>query len=87
MPTVSVVVPTHNRPQMLAEALTSIRAQTFTDYEIIVVSNGEGEDNRRGSLAAATAHGARYFALPNGNAAAARNFGAERATGDWIAFR
>jgi O-antigen biosynthesis protein len=36
-PLVSVVVPTHNRPDMLREAIASVRAQSFTDYEIIVV--------------------------------------------------
>ena len=42
-PSVSVIVPTYNRPGLLARALASIRAQTFADYEIIVVNDG-GED-------------------------------------------
>ncbi len=39
-PLVSVIVPTHNRPDMLKEALESILAQTFQDFEIIVVNDG-----------------------------------------------
>jgi len=38
-PRVSVVVPTHNRPQLLAEALASLVAQTFTNWEAIVVDD------------------------------------------------
>lgn len=86
MPLVSVVVPTRNRPEMLAEALASVRAQTFTDYEIIVVSNGESRLSRGESRAAASAHGARYFALRRGNISAARNHGVAQASGEWIAF-
>jgi glycosyltransferase involved in cell wall biosynthesis len=86
MPLVSVVVPTHNRPEMLAETLASIRAQTFTDYEIIVVSNGENAGMRDASHAVAIAHDSRYFALDDGNLPAARNFAIAQAAGEWIAF-
>jgi len=86
MSLVSVVVPTHNRPEMLAEALASIRAQIFTDYEIIVVSNGESGEMRGRSQAVATLADARWFTLPEGNVSAARNFGIDRAKGVWIAF-
>jgi glycosyltransferase involved in cell wall biosynthesis len=85
LPFISVVVPTHNRPEMLAEALASVRAQTFTDYEIIIVSNGEDDIVREKSLAVATEYGAQYFALAAGNVSAARNFGIEQAKGEWIA--
>lgn len=39
-PKVSVVISTYNRPAMLARALESVLAQTFTDYEVIVVDDG-----------------------------------------------
>jgi glycosyltransferase involved in cell wall biosynthesis len=83
---VSVVVPTHNRPDLLIEALASVRAQTFTDYEIIVVSNGEPPENRARSEAAAINHGCVYYALDDGNVSAARNLGIAHARGKWIAF-
>src|SRR5260370_42068750 len=82
-PLVSVGIPTHNRPRMLAETLASVRAQTFTDYEIIVVSNGESAEERRASQEAAS--GCVYLELDRGNVSAARNFGIERAKGEWIA--
>jgi glycosyltransferase involved in cell wall biosynthesis len=86
MPLVSVVVPTHNRPEMLAQALASVQAQTFTDYEVIVVSNGESDDMRTRSRSCAAQYGAVYCELPGGNLPAARNFALERASGAWIAF-
>jgi glycosyltransferase involved in cell wall biosynthesis len=85
MPIISVVIPTRNRPAMLNEALASVRAQTFTDYEIIVVSNGESAEMRRKSRCVAYAAGAMYFALDQGNVPAARNFGIGRAKGEWVA--
>lgn len=86
MPLVSIVVPTHNRPHLLAEALLSVQDQTFCDYEVIVISNGETPENRLTSECLATAFACRYVALPQGNVSAARNVGIERACGEWIAF-
>src|SRR5258707_14358159 len=80
---VSVIIPTHNRPEMLAEALASVRAQTFADYEIIVVSNGESANMRRASRHAAA--GCIHLELERGSVSAARNFGIARAKGEWIA--
>ena len=81
---VSVVVPTHDRPEMLVEALASVRAQTFTDYEIIVVSNGESAEMRRTSREVAA--GCVHLEFDCGNVSFARNAGIKRASGDWIAF-
>jgi glycosyltransferase involved in cell wall biosynthesis len=86
MPLVSVVVPTHNRPDMLAEALASVRTQTFSEYEIIIVSNGEDSKMRERSHAVAALYGAQYFALKRGNVSVARNFGIDQAKGEWTAF-
>lgn len=84
MPRVSAIVATRNRPQMLAQALDSVRRQTLSDLEIIVVSTGESADMRRASRAAAA--GCLYLALDEGNASWARNHAAARATAEWIAF-
>lgn len=40
MPRISVVIPTHNRPGLLREAVASIRNQTFPDWEIVIVDDG-----------------------------------------------
>jgi glycosyltransferase involved in cell wall biosynthesis len=46
-PLVSVVLPTHNRPAWLAEALTSVLEGEFTDFEVVVSNNGNPDDTRR----------------------------------------
>jgi len=84
LPLISVVIPTHNRPVLLAEALASVRAQTFRNYEVIVVSNGETDDMGRASREAAV--GCVYLELDHGNVSVARNAGIDRARGEWIAF-
>ncbi|MBU0671614.1 MAG: glycosyltransferase, partial [Candidatus Margulisbacteria bacterium] len=38
---VSVIIPTYNRPELLKEAIDSVRAQTFQDFELIVVEDHE----------------------------------------------
>lgn len=40
IPRISVVLPTHNRPTLLAEALASLDAQTFRDWEVIIIDDG-----------------------------------------------
>ena len=39
-PRVSIVVPTHNRASMLSRAVDSVLAQTFADFELIIVDDG-----------------------------------------------
>jgi glycosyltransferase involved in cell wall biosynthesis len=45
-PCVSVLLPTHNRPQWLAEALNSVLTGDFADLEVVVSNNGRPEDTR-----------------------------------------
>jgi glycosyltransferase involved in cell wall biosynthesis len=48
IPRVSVCIPTINRPHLLREAIASVAAQTFTDFEIVIGDNsGDGEGQRR----------------------------------------
>jgi glycosyltransferase involved in cell wall biosynthesis len=84
-PLISVVIPTHNRPAMLADAIVSVRTQTSVSYEIIVVANGETAASREASRATAVRFGYRYIELDEANRSAARNVGIERAHGEWIA--
>jgi glycosyltransferase involved in cell wall biosynthesis len=86
MPRISVIIPTHNRPQMLKEAVDSALGQTFQDFEIIIVLNGaspaavEMADRLRASPKV------KVVEIPDDTLAAARNFGLGVAGGEWIAF-
>ncbi len=39
MPKVSVIIPTHNRPELLKRAVASVEAQTYRDFELIVIED------------------------------------------------
>lgn len=81
---VSVIVPTRDRPDLLRQALASIRALEAADLtlEIIVGDNGCAAENK----AVADEFGALYAPAPVRGAAAARNAAMERATGEFWAF-
>lgn len=82
---VSVVVPTRDRPQLLSQALASIRALEGPDltFEILVGDNGSDHDV---TGAVAQAHGARHIVVRSEGAAAARNAAMRAATGEFLAF-
>ena len=84
MPFFSVVIPTYNRREMLRDALASIWAQTFSDYEVIVVDDGS-TDGTRESLALPDAR-LRFLAQSHRGPGAARNLGIREAQGQYLAF-
>jgi FkbM family methyltransferase len=85
-PKVSVIVPTHNRPDRLQEALRSILDQTFQDFEIIVV-NDNGVDVEHVIDRLAAKQRLVHLRHPaNRGLAAARNTGLRFASGKYIAF-
>lgn len=81
---VSVVVPTKDRPELLKEALASIRALEGSDiaFEILVGDNGSDPQTAE----VATTFGAIHLKTDRSGAGAARNIAMERATGEFIAF-
>jgi len=85
-PTFSVVIPTHNRPSGVARALRSVAAQSFDDYEVIVVDDGSSDAN---PAWLASLQAPRYRVLRNARSlgvSAARNRGVAAASGEWITF-
>ncbi len=84
MPHVSVVIPTYNRRTFLIEALQSVFAQTFRDFEAIVIDDGSSDGTEQ-ALRSFEAR-VRYFYKPNGGVSSARNEGIRQATGSLIAF-
>jgi len=82
MPTVSIVVPCFNQQTFIAETLESVLAQSYSDWECIVVNDGstDGSD----AIIQQYAHADRRFRpllKANGGVAAARNFGFAQARG------
>lgn len=85
-PPVSVVIPAHDRPEMLAAAIESALAQTVDDCEILVVLNGATPDASASAQAFAANPKVHLVATEYSTVAAARNAGIAHARGEWIAF-
>jgi glycosyltransferase involved in cell wall biosynthesis len=84
---VSVIVPTHNYARFLPDALESLRAQTYSDWDCIVVDDGSTDDTRA-VVGAATANDGRvrYVFQANRGPSAARNRGVAESVGEYIQF-
>ena len=86
MPKVSIIIPTYNRAVYVRESIDSVLAQTYADFEIIVVDDGSADDTQA-VLQPFVAQGTiRYARQENRGESAARNQGIALATGEYIAF-
>lgn len=86
-PTVSIIIPAFNAAKTLDRALESLRKQTATSWEALVVDDGshDGTAYVANSWAAKDAR-VRSFRKENGGASSARNVGMTEARGEWIGF-
>ncbi len=83
MCTVSVIIPTFNRRDYITIALDSVLAQTYKDYEIIIIDDGSSDDTKE--VLKPYRDNLRYFFQENRGIAPSRNRGIEEARGDYIA--
>lgn len=81
----SIIVALYNKAQYIEETIASALAQSFTDFEIIVVDDGSKDDGAD-RVAAVADPRVRLIRQPNGGVSVARNHGIEHARGEWIAF-
>lgn len=84
-PRVSVIIPTFNRSGYLRQAIASVLAQTYADFEIVVVDDGSTDDTAT-VVASFADPRIVYLRQDNAGRSAARNFGMERARGAYLAF-
>lgn len=87
MPFLSIIVPVYNVEPYLPKCLDSILAQTFTDFEVLLIDDGstDGSSALADSYAAKDAR-VRSFHKKNGGHMSARQAGFEKAVGEYIAF-
>jgi glycosyltransferase involved in cell wall biosynthesis len=83
-PRVSVIIPCFNLGQYLPEAIASVRAQSFSDFEIIVVDDGSTEEETKTRLGATHGPNTRVIRSANHGLSAARNLGIRHAAGEYI---
>jgi glycosyltransferase involved in cell wall biosynthesis len=81
---VSVVIPTYNCARYVAEAVESVLAQTFADFETIVVNDGSTDNTEQ--VLEPYRDRILYVAQPNRGLSAARNAGIRASSGRHIAF-
>lgn len=81
---VSVIIPAYNGDRYIAEAIDSVLAQTYQDYEIIVVNDGSTDQTAQ--ILEQYTSKIRYFEQVNQGVAVSRNFGFKKALGQYITF-
>jgi len=84
LPKISVIIPTYNRMTYVCTAIDSVLAQTYKDYEIIVVDDGSKEDIK--GLLSKYGDKIRYIYQENKGLSGARNTGIRNMKGEWAAF-
>ena len=86
MPKVSIVIPTYNQANLLKLALESVRAQTESDWEAVIVNNFS-EDHTREVVQAFDDQRLRLIDFRNhGVIGASRNRGIKESRSEWVAF-
>ena len=91
---ISVVIPLYNKQNSIVATLQSVLAQTYTDYEVVVVDDGSTDNSAQvvEKFISAYPHplpkgkGARLVRKANGGVSSARNMGILEAKGEYIAF-
>ena len=84
---VSVIIPVHDRKDVVGRAIRSVQAQTWRDFELIVVDDGSSDGTPERVLDDFSADDLTLLRLPAcRGVSAARNHGMAAARGDWIAF-
>lgn len=82
MPRFSIIIPAYNAADRIYKALDSIKSQTFTDYELIVICDSCKDNTEE----IAKSYGAKTISVNFGNDGLSRSKGLDLATGDWILF-
>ena len=85
MSKISVIIPLYNKGFIISETLNSVLAQTFTDFEVVIVNDGS-TDNSLEIVSQFTDERIRLYSQENKGVSKTRNAGIEYAKGELIAF-
>lgn len=86
-PTISIIIPIYKVAQYLRRCLDSIRKQTYTDFEVLMIDDGSPDESGSICLEYQQADPRfHYYRKENGGAASARNYGLSIAHGRYFAF-
>ena len=85
-PQVSVIIPTHNRASLLLRAIKSVLAQSFTDFELLIVDDGSSDDTPTVVAGLSDPRIRSFRHSRSRGSAASRNTGIANAVGEYLAF-
>ena len=80
----SIIVPVFNRPDEVDELLQSLCGQTIKDFEVLIVEDGSVKPCKDVCDKYASILDLHYYAKENSGPGQSRNYGAERAKGEWL---
>lgn len=83
-PKYSVIVPVYNRPHEVKELLQSLVQQSYKNFEVLLVEDGSTQTSREVYEQYASTLSITYFFKPNSGPGPSRNFGFERARGEYF---
>lgn len=86
MPRFSVIIPVYNRVDEVQDLMQSLAAQTYRDFEVILVEDGSTLPCREVAERFADKVDTKYYYKENEGRSIARNYGIERASGDYFIF-
>ncbi len=86
MPYFSVIIPVYNRPDEVNELLESLARQSCKDFDVILVEDGSTIPCEEVAKQYANEVDIHYYYKPNEGRSIARNYGMERADGDYFVF-
>ncbi|RYG08047.1 MAG: glycosyltransferase, partial [Chitinophagaceae bacterium] len=80
----SIIIPLYNRPQEIDELLATLTQQTYTQFEVLVIEDGSVKDAKEIVASYTDQLDVHYYFKPNEGQGFSRNFGFERAKGDYF---
>ena len=80
----SFVIPVFNRPDEVDELLESLTKQSLQDFEVLIVEDGSSQPCQEVAERYADALNVRYFMKENSGPGGSRNYGVERAKGEYV---
>lgn len=87
MPIFSIIIPCYQQAKYLKECIDSLSAQTFTDFEILLIDDGSPDNTKEVALELSIVETRlQYFYKTNGGLSSARNFGIAHSKGTYLVF-
>src|ERR1700733_13364323 len=80
----SIIIPLYNRPQEIKELLETLVLQTYKQFEVLVIEDGSIDDAAEVVKSFSDKLDIKYFVKENAGQGFARNYGFERAKGDYF---